>query len=197
MLAGSKAWTEADQRGLEAWFGNYLGWLLESEHGRAEAAAKNNHGTYYDLQVASFALFTGKRELAEKVLRESRERRIARQIEPDGRQTLELARTRAWAYSVMNLQGLFSLAALGERVGLDLWNYQTADGRSMRRALDYLVPFAAAERKWPHRQITAWSAADLLLRQAAIKYHDRKYEELISKISGDLSADRTSLLYPD
>jgi len=64
LLARSKALTEDDRRGLQDWFGNFLQWMLESKNGRAEAAAKNNHGTYYDLQVASFALFVGQKDLA-------------------------------------------------------------------------------------------------------------------------------------
>ena len=198
LLAGSKAWTKADQQGLETWFGKYLQWLTESKHGLDEAAAKNNHGTYYDVQVVSLAFFTGQRERAVKVLRESMQKRIAAQIEPDGRQPLELDRTRSWGYSLMNLRGLFELASLGERAGVDLWNYQTSDGRSIRKAIDWLVPFATGEQQWSHQQITQSSPKELapLLRQAAIKYHDRKYEDVITKISGLASADRINLLYP-
>jgi len=64
LLAGSKAWGPHDQQGLQAWFGRFLEWMQDSPKGREEAAARNNHGTYYDLQVASFALFVGKTDLA-------------------------------------------------------------------------------------------------------------------------------------
>jgi hypothetical protein len=185
LLAGSKAWTAADQRGMQDWFGEFLRWMLESKNGRDEAAAKNNHGTYYDVQVASFALFLGKRELATKVLREARTKRIALQIEPDGSQPLELARTRAWSYSVGNLDGLMSLARLGENVGVDLWNYATADGRSIRKALDFLVPFALGEKKWTYQQLGEWSPQTLfpLIRRAAAHYKDAQFRSVLERLA--------------
>jgi Alginate lyase len=196
LLAGSKALTEAHQRGLQEWFDKFLRWMLESQNGRDEAASKNNHGTYYDLQTASFALFVGKKELARTILETSRQKRIALQIEPDGAQPLELARTRAWSYSVMNLQGLMSLARLGEVVGVDLWNYRTPDGRGIRRALDYLVPFGLGDRKWPHQELGEWTPQALfpLLRQAAVTYADQKYSALVLKIPPAVSSDRSNLL---
>jgi hypothetical protein len=196
LLAGSKAWTEADQRGLRDWFASFLQWMLESKNGRDEAAAKNNHGTYYDLQTASFALFVGKRELAGDILRAARKKRIATQIEPDGRQPLELARTRSWSYSIMNLRGLLQLAALGEHVGVDLWNYETIDGRSIRKALDYLLPFALDGQKWPYQQLGEWPAQELfpLLRKVAAKYRNRQYRALLLKIPNMDETERSHLL---
>ena len=195
LLAGSKAWSESDQRNLDQWFAEFLRWMLESKNGRDEAAAKNNHGTYYDLQVVSFALFVGKRDLATRTLEAAREKRIAAQIEPDGRQPLELVRTKAWSYSVGNLDGLTLLATLGERVGVDLWNYRTADGRSIRRALDYLMPFAFGQKKWPDQQIGEWQPQTLfpLMRRAAARYRDEKYQVLMAKIPQLDPGDRGNL----
>jgi hypothetical protein len=199
LLAGSKALTKTDQRGLEEWYSKFLGWMLESRNGRDEAAAKNNHGTYYDLQVVSFALFLGRKELATDVLLAARKKRIALQIEPDGRQPLELVRTKAWGYSVGNLDGLMLLARLGENVGVDLWNYKTADGRSIRRALDYLVPFAFGGNKWPDQQLGEWPPEMLfpLLRRAVAKYEDAGFAGVFAKVPKLDAADRLRLLGGD
>jgi hypothetical protein len=52
LLAGAKAWTDADQKALEGWFREYLKWLRESRIGKDEEKAGNNHGTWYDAQAA-------------------------------------------------------------------------------------------------------------------------------------------------
>jgi hypothetical protein len=183
LLAGSKSFPDTDKKGIEDWFARYLQWMQESKNGREESASKNNHGTLYDVQAASYALFTGKRGLAKNILETAKQKRIALQIEPDGRQPLELARTKAWGYSNMNLSGLMDLAVLGENVGVDLWNFQTRDGRSIRVALDYLYPFATGE-KWKYQQLGEWQPQTLfpLMRRAAAHYHDDKFKTMMAKI---------------
>src|SRR4051812_3538665 len=155
--------------------------MRSSKHGHEEAAAKNNHGTYYDIQVASFALFLGKNDLARAVVQEAKTKRIAVQIEPDGRQPLELVRTKAWSYSIGNLSGLMSLARLGEQLDVDLWNYATTDGRGIRAALDFLIPFGVGTSKWPYKQIGGFSREAIypLVRRAAAKYPDGPYRSLL------------------
>ena len=109
------------------------------------------------MQVAGLALYTGQVDVARPTLEGSRAR-IGRQIEPDGRQPRELERTRSWDYSEFNIAAFMDLATLGSQVGIDLWNYRTPDGRSIRQALDFMVPYAAGERKWTFDQITTFRA---------------------------------------
>jgi hypothetical protein len=182
LLAGSKSWTAADQKGLEQWFADFAQWLRESSNGKDEAKAANNHGTFYDLQVADFLLFSRQDALGKQVLTESRDKRIAAQIEPDGRQPLETDRTRGISYSVMNLNGLELLATLGERVGVDFWGYQTADGRSIRKALDWVLPYSTGEKKWLYEQIEAYNPSDLApaLLRAALHYPSAGYRQRVN-----------------
>jgi hypothetical protein len=196
LLEGSKSLTAEDERGVRDWFGKFLQWMLESKNGQEESAAKNNHGTYYDVQVVSFALFLGRRDLAKQVVETAKQKRIARQIEPDGRQPLELARTKAWGYSNGNLDGLMLLATLGERAGVDLWNFQTADGRSIRKALDFLTPVALSEQKWQYQELGGVKRETLfpLMRRAARVYRDKRYQEVMARVPEVDSADRSRLL---
>lgn len=196
LLQGSKALTPADATGLQDWFKSFLQWMRDSKNGREEAAAKNNHGTYYDVQVVSFALFTGQKDFALKVIKQAREKRIAAQIEPDGRQPLELARTKAWGYSNGNLDGLMQLATLAERVGVDLWNFQTKDGRSIRKALEFLIPVALGETKWQYQELGGVKPESLfpLMRRAAEVYRDKEYQAVMTRAPDLGAADRGRLL---
>lgn len=88
----------------------------------------------------------------------------------------------------MNLQGFLDLAMLGEHVGIDLWNAETTDGRSIRKALDYLKPFAVNRRPWLHRQIVPFdpeALAPLLLRAA--RPYGPEYAEAARGLSGKLA----------
>src|SRR5262249_37422027 len=73
--------------------------------------------------------------------------RIAAQVKADGSQPRELARADSWHYSIFNLTAMMSMAELSERVGVNLWKYQAADGQSIRTALDYLTPYLDGKRK--------------------------------------------------
>jgi hypothetical protein len=197
LLAGSPAWTERDRKEFRAWLETYLDWLLTSKNGHDEANAANNHGTWYDVQAMELALVLGKSDVAKQIAHAAQAKRIAVQIQPDGRQPLELARTAAFGYSHFNLEALFTLATLSEYTGVDLWHYRRANGSyALATALDFLTPYLGdAPKKWPYQQIQDFNQADFgpQLRQAAIVYQNPKYEKILSSFP-NVSPARFQLL---
>src|SRR4029079_6225171 len=119
LLDDSKAWLARDRQQWQQWNKEYLSWLLESSEGREEAKAENNHGTWYDVQVAVLAIYTARDELAKNLLSEFYRKRIIAQGEAAGRQPRELTRTRAWDYSLFNLRALFDAASIAAKLSID------------------------------------------------------------------------------
>ncbi len=198
LLAGSVSWTAADQKQLDQWLGLFLDWLLTSGPGKDEAAAKNNHGTWFDVQATQIALAIGRKEVARRILEAVPKKRLAVQVEPDGRQPLELVRTASFSYSCFNLEAHANLANFADHLGVDLWNAGSRDGRGFRKALDYLTPYLdVPPKKWPGEQIKDAHPEDMLpvLRLAALAYRDSAYEALIARYAG-ASSKRFQLLAP-
>ncbi|MBI5835348.1 MAG: alginate lyase family protein [Armatimonadetes bacterium] len=182
LLEGARAFTPELRDGLVTWFGAYLKWLRDSRNGQEEARTTNNHRTWYMVQVASMALLTGDTALAKATL-EGAKAQLAHQIQPDGRQPEELARTNSFGYSGMNLTAWFNLAEIGRHADVDLYGYHTDDGRGIRAALDYLLPYIAERSTWPHEQIKALKGPDEglagLVCRAARLWPDGKYAERV------------------
>lgn len=183
LIKGSPALTADDRRGLHEWFEEYFRWLQVSKNARDEARAKNNHGSWYDEQLAGIALFLGHRGLARRIAVRA-EVRIAHQITPDGKQPLELARTKSFSYSAFNLDALTRLALETQSLGINLWGFQSKDGASLRVALDYLLPYATGERRWPYMALNGEPVGSLArpLALAAIHFKDQRYLSLIEKL---------------
>jgi len=144
---------EETDRKIHKWLEDYLEWLLTSKYGIDEDEYFNNHGTWYDVQVVAIQQFLDKTEDAKHRLETRTKERISTQIEPDGSQPFELERTKSLGYSTMNLRGFLHLAQFGKNLGVDLWNYKTEDGRSIKGALDFLMPYAKTEKEWTYQQL--------------------------------------------
>lgn len=168
LLKGSSALSPAEFTSICGWFVAYLHWLTHSPNGRAEAAAKNNHGSWYLAQVIPIARFVGRDALARQLCL-SDKARIARQIRPDGSQPFELSRADSLKYSAFNLEAQFRVAVAARSLGIDLWHYTAPDGASLQRALEYLRPYNQHPGTWPHPEHNPLQPGflDPLIRQAA------------------------------
>lgn len=176
-------WSDKEHQALKNWFSDYLTWLIESPIGKDEADSKNNHGTFYSEQVIAFSLFTDRQEVALKEI-EIFKSRMESQLKPDGSQPLELVRTKSWNYVNMNLYGYFLIAKLAENATVSLWNQQITESKSMKNALDWVMPYLKNEKKWEYEQIQKIGFGETIkiLKYASQKYSNPEYEIVAKKI---------------
>ncbi len=196
LLEGSSALSDADLQGIRDWVGEYLKWLQSGKLALEEAAATNNHGTFYDAQTMYFALFSGNKEAAAKIAKQAIEKRVLAQIKPDGTMPEELARTRPNFYSNYNLHALFVIGYLSGKVDVDIWN--AGEGR-MQAALDYLAPYADPSKPWPHESIKENDRMNLfpILKMATGVYQESNYQKQLEMLPlEDRQIRRENLAYP-
>jgi hypothetical protein len=179
-------WPEAEREGMRAWMAAYLTWNLESKIGKDEARAGNNHGTYYDMQAIALALYTKQPEIAKQIAQSVPRVRLATQIEPDGSQPHELGRTNSRGYSLMNTMGFVNLTLLARHVDEDLWAFETEDGHSLAKALDWFVPYIRKEKEWTWQQIRDHNLVSYMpLYRMAAAHLDARYAQILTELPTD------------
>ena len=186
LLAPSKTLTRSEQAGLEKWFSEYVDWMLSSPAGTEERAAANNHGLWYDYQLTQFALFARRIDIARAAVDRVAQNRIPQQIERDGKMPRELERTRALHYSLFALQAAAGVADLARCVKKDVWASATADGRGLKVAIEFLLPYVGRESEFPYpdpKREPSEQSLDLFSR-AAWAYRDPKYAHAAAVLAG-------------
>ena len=95
-------------------------------------------------------------------------------------------------------QGFFNLASVAAHSNVDLWSYSSQDGRSIRKAFEWMIPYALGKKKWPFKQIADYSWGEMFgpFRRASIEYNNKTYEDMISSLPDIHNDDVINLLFP-
>jgi hypothetical protein len=199
LIDRSPAWTSSDASAFESWLRAYVTWLRESTNGKDERAEKNNHGTLFDMQAASLAIFLGDSAYAREMLTQSGVSRVDSQIAPNGAQALELGRTRPIHYSLFNLDAFTQLAEMSRHVGVNLWGYRSSTGGSITAALSFIEPFADGRKKWEKPDIVPIAPEDaaVALRRAGTVLGDSAFTNAANRAAMARGLEsRERIFYP-
>ncbi len=180
LIEESGALSKEERIALREWFAKLVQWLAQSELGRAERAANNNHGIFYDLQLVHFSLFSGHKDVAKLFVQQFPERRLVKQMAADGSLPEELTRTRSFHYSSWTLGAIFDVASLSACVSeTSLWS-TPASQASAQRGLNFMRPFLDKKRRWtwPERDRDDEDLHHTMLRAAFALKDDTLWQEL-------------------
>jgi hypothetical protein len=121
--------------------------------------------------------------VAKSTLQNSTIPRIDQQFTTDGAQPLELIRTKSWGYANMNLWGWCRLAKMAALVNVDLWHEQTIDGKGIKTAINWLMPYALNQKAWNHEQIEpiTYGTFTRIVHTAATVYPDDVFKQYLNQ----------------
>ncbi len=204
MISTSEAWSAEDEVALKRWAGAFAYWLENSINGLTEFKAQNNHGLWYEVAHQIAVMYTGDYDYLRQIIVEDQLPRFGVQIAEDGTLPHELERTLGLHYTTFALEAVNLSSIMGGKVGVDVWGHVAENGRSMKMAVDYALPYYLEPETWPHMQINPFGQG----RGATILYHAGKamgieeYTERAFELGrkpsmrdGELSGEYTDVLY--
>ena len=126
---------------LKKWFVQYTTWLINSEKGIEEKNFFNNHSNWWNTQVAVFSAFTGDYHLLNMCFDSFKNRILSEQTDTEGKFIDEITRTRSYHYTLYNMDACVIIAEVAHHTFDDLWNYETSDGKSLKKCIEFFKPF--------------------------------------------------------
>ncbi len=185
--------TASERNGIRGWFDQYLTWMTTHAYGQAERDAKNNHGTCWVMQVAEFARYVGRADLTTFCRDRFKTVIVPGQLAENGSMPEELRRTKPYGYSLFNLDAMATVCQILSTDEEDLFKWELPDGRGMRKALSFLVPYIANKQFWPFKPdvmyFDQWPVRHCLLLFGGLALNRPDYIELWRKLDPDPTVD--------
>ncbi|MCX6618960.1 MAG: alginate lyase family protein [Acidobacteria bacterium] len=194
------ALTPSLRAGVRDWFARYLKWMTTHKYGQDERDAKNNHGTCWVAQAAEFARYTGSAELTAFCRDRYKTVLLPGQMAADGSFPLELKRTKPYGYSLFNLDAMAAVCQVLSTSEDNLWTFQLPDGRGMRKAMEFMVPFVADKKKWAYppdvMYFDQWPVRHPSLLFAGLALDEPAYIDLWKTLNPDPTVEEVIRNYP-
>ena len=169
---------------MRGWFGKYVTWLVTSDFGKKAKGKKNNHGVYYDAQVAHLLMFAGRCDLAEKII-ESGFKRTKDQIHKTGLMPHEKERTQSLFYHAFNLRAFLRLAYYGRKLDVDFYEKRKGKAGSVKDSVDFVASYAGRIQDWPYEEINSNVKKALwrMLSEAQLVDESKTIEEALGALN--------------
>ncbi len=192
-LEASAALSKAERTGIKQWFADYLNWMTTHPYGIEEREAKNNHGACWVMQVAAFARLTGNQELLGYCRERFKTVLIPNQMAADGSFPQEMRRTKPYGYALFNLDAMATICQILSTPQENLWTFELADGRGMRKAMEFMTPYIRDKKSWPLKPDVMydqeWPMRHCSLLFAGRAFGRRDYMELWKTLKADSTVE--------
>ena len=176
VMQNAKVVNKQDLEKVKDWFSKYLVWVNSHPYGVEEREAKNNHGTCWVMQVASFAKLTGNQEMLGYCKNRFKTVLLPNQLEKDGSFPLELKRTKPYGYSLFNLDAMTTVCHILSDENESLWDFTLEDGRALKKGIEFLYPFVENKATWKNPQdVMYWN--EWPVAQPFLIFGYQKYKE--------------------
>ncbi len=176
-----------DAEQIKSWFSEFLKWMTTHEYGISEMNWKNNHGTCWAVTASSMAILTENEEVKKLCVDRFKNILLPNQMANDGSFPLELKRTKPYGYSLFNIDAFFNLAKILHTVEDNLFEYETIDGKSIKKGLEFIYPYIKEKSKWPYEKDIfiweEWPVSHPALLFGALAYSDLNYLESYLKLT--------------
>jgi len=176
---------------IKAWFSEYLEWLNTHEYGIKEKHHPNNHGITWSMQASVFARLVGDMQTLKWVREQFKKVYIAQMMNAEGGFDAELARTKPYGYSLFVIDALAAVAEIASSDQDNLWDYVSENGRSMRLAMNFIVPYIQRKENWPYAKDLEywdnWPARHISLFFASYRLKNTELISLYNTLDGDPS----------
>jgi hypothetical protein len=167
---------------IKSWFSKFLTWMTTHEYGIAEMNWKNNHATCWAATASSMAVLTDNEEVIALCKSRFKNILIPNQMAEDGSFPLELERTKPYGYSLFNIDAFCNVAQILSTPSDDLFEFETADGKSIKKGLQFIYPFMKDKSGWPFEKDIyiweEWPVCHPALLFSALKYGNQHYLDL-------------------
>ena len=183
LIEDSNCLSKNEIKELREWIEEFNNWLYNDDFCYQEKHRPNNHGTYYDYQVAGYFIYLNENEKAEEILKAAQYTRLASHIGSKGQNFHELERTRPLHYSIFDLEALIGLAVYGDRYeNINFWTFDI-NKTSLKNAIDYIIKYKNNPDMWlvKNEKVSFDSFAKTLII-ATNKYNTDEYKKEIEKL---------------
>ena len=101
----------------------------------------------------------------------------------------ELKRTKPYGYSLFVIDALAGVAQISSTSEDDLWTFQLADGRGMKKGMEFIVPYIVDKKIWPRKPDVMywdeWPVRHPSLLLAGLNFEKDSYLKTWKKLEPD------------